>query len=107
MEGEHGALQGGFDGVTVNGNGRGYGDRELRSNRSALFLFGGTEAERRSWAEDAAEQFPAEGPLMVLGSPGELPSLLARTRGVVFVPDVLSLPWRSQGQLLHCLLRQE
>jgi hypothetical protein len=72
-----------------------------------LLLFGGTQDDRRAWAEEASEQFVGEGPLQILTSANDLPHFLGSTRGVVFVPDVAVLTWTDQAQLVQCLLRQE
>ncbi|HZA13286.1 MAG TPA: hypothetical protein VE618_02265, partial [Myxococcaceae bacterium] len=36
---------------------RGYPEQALITNRSSLLLFGGSEAERRAWADEAAANF--------------------------------------------------
>lgn len=86
---------------------RGYREEELVANRAALLLYGGTEEERRSWALEAAHHFEHEGALLEVRQMAELVEALKRTRGVVFVPDVVKLGLEAQSHILRCLLRQE
>ncbi|XXF78042.1 Fis family transcriptional regulator [Myxococcaceae bacterium GXIMD 01537] len=86
---------------------RGYREEELVSNRSSLLIFGGTEEERRSWAEEAAHHFEAEGPMVVARQPQELSEALKRSKGVVFIPDVTKLGIDVQGHIVRCLQTQE
>ncbi|HET9451521.1 MAG TPA: Fis family transcriptional regulator [Aggregicoccus sp.] len=87
--------------------GRGYREEELVSNRASLLLSGGTEDERRAWAQEAAEHFAAEGPLVEVRTAAELPAALKAPRGVVFIPDVSKLEHSAQALLLRCLQLQE
>jgi hypothetical protein len=87
--------------------GRGYREEELVTNRASLLLSGGTEDERRAWAQEAAEHFAAEGPLVEARTAAELAQALKAPRGVVFVPDVGKLEPSAQAQLLRCLQLQE
>lgn len=86
---------------------QGYRENELVANRAALLLHGGSEAERRAWAEEAAENFPSEGALVEVPSPAALGAALSQARGVVFIPDVLSLGDAGQLQVLRCLMEKE
>jgi len=86
---------------------RGYREEELVSNRASLLLYGGTEEERRSWAQEAAYSFEHEGALIEVRQVAELTEALKRPKGVVFVVDVTKLPWEAQGQILRCLQMQE
>jgi hypothetical protein len=85
----------------------GYQEAELVSNRAAVLLFGGTEADRRAWAEEAARAFAGEGPLCEVSQAAALPAALAHLKGVVFVPDLLALGNEAQFQILQCLLHRE
>lgn len=87
--------------------GRGYREEELVANRASLLLSGGSEDERRAWANEAAEHFAAEGPLVEVRSAAELAQALKAPRGVVFIPDVGKLEPVAQAQLLRCLQLQE
>jgi transcriptional regulator of acetoin/glycerol metabolism len=88
-------------------NPRGYGEEELISNRASLLLFGGTEEERRSWAQEAAYHFEHEGALVEVRQAAELAPALQRPKGVVFIPDVSKLGREAQGAILRCLQTQE
>lgn len=85
----------------------GYSEEDLVSNRAALLLYGGNEAERRAWAHEAAGHFAGEGPLVEVRSPPELSAPLGKSRGVVFVPDALALGLEAQSQILRCLQERE
>ncbi len=84
---------------------QGYREDELISNRAALLLYAGSEGVRRAWAEEAAAQFPNEGPLVVVTS--ALVPALERSRGVVYVVDVLALGYEGQGLILRGLREKE
>ena len=86
---------------------RGYREDELVSNRAALLLYGGEDADRRAWALEAAGNFAAEGPLVEARNLPELEPALQRNRGVVFVPAVLGLGLDGQSQILRCMQERE
>jgi hypothetical protein len=86
---------------------RGYREEELVSNRASLLLYGGTEEERRSWAQEAAHSFEHEGALMEVRQLTELVEALKRPKGVVFVPDVAKLGLEAQAHIVRCLQMQE
>ena len=86
---------------------RGYREDELVSNRAALLLFGGEDADRRAWALEAAGNFAAEGALVEARNLPELEPALQRNRGVVFVPAVLGLGLDGQAQILRCMQERE
>ena len=85
----------------------GYSEEDLVSNRAALLLYGGNEADRRAWAHEAAGHFAGEGPLVEIRSPQELSGSLGKSRGVVFIPDALALGLEAQSQILRCLQERE
>lgn len=86
---------------------RGYREEELVSNRASLLLYGGTEEERRSWAQEAAYSFEHEGALVEVRQAAELTEALKRPKGVVFVAEVTKLSREAQGHILRCLQMQE
>jgi hypothetical protein len=86
---------------------RGYREDELVSNRAALLLYGGDDADRRAWALEAAGNFAAEGALVVARNLPELEPALQRNRGVVFAPAVLGLGLDGQALILRCMQERE
>ncbi|MCP3137243.1 Fis family transcriptional regulator [Pyxidicoccus xibeiensis] len=84
---------------------RGYREEELVSNRSSLLIHGGTEEERRSWAQEAARNFDVE--LVEVKQAADLPTALRQPNGVVFIADVAKLGREAQFVLLRCLQMQE
>ncbi|NOK03717.1 MULTISPECIES: Fis family transcriptional regulator [unclassified Myxococcus] len=84
---------------------QGYREVELVCNRSSLLLHGGTEEERRCWAQEAARNFNVE--LVEVRQAAELPQALRQPNGVVFIPDVAKLGRDAQFILLQCLRMQE
>jgi transcriptional regulator of acetoin/glycerol metabolism len=86
---------------------RGYREDELVSNRASLLLYGGTEEERRSWAQEAAHYFEHEGTLVEVRQASELTEALKRPKGVVFIHDVSKLGLEAQQRILRCLQMQE
>jgi hypothetical protein len=86
---------------------RGYREEELVSNRASLLLYGGTEEERRSWAQEAAHYFEHEGALIEVRQLSELVEALRRPKGVVFVSDVAKLGLEAQAHIVRCLQMQE
>ncbi|MBZ4334738.1 Fis family transcriptional regulator [Corallococcus interemptor] len=84
---------------------RGYREEDLVSNRASLLIHGGTEDERRAWAEEAARNFGV--PLTEVRQAPELAGALRQPNGVVFIPDVGKLPLDAQGLILRCLQMQE
>jgi hypothetical protein len=84
---------------------RGYREEDLVSNRASLLIHGGTEDERRAWAEESARNFGV--PLTEVRQAPELSGALKQPNGVVFVPDLGKLPLEAQGLILRCLQMQE
>ncbi len=84
---------------------RGYREEELVSNRSSLLIHGGTEEERRSWAQEAARNFDVE--LVEVRQAADLPGALKQPNGVVFISDVAKLGREAQFVILRCLQMQE
>lgn len=86
---------------------QGYREDDLVKNRTAVMLIGGSEADRRAWAEEAASYFPGEGAVREVTEEAHLSAALAQGRGVVFIPDTLALGINAQGSVLRCLQYQE
>lgn len=86
---------------------RGYVERDLVTNRSSLLLHGGTESDRRAWADEAAQGFEAEGPLLIAHDAAELRAAVTRPRGVVFIPDVSGLDDGAQSEIVRALRERE
>ncbi|WP_426755997.1 Fis family transcriptional regulator [Myxococcus sp. Y35] len=84
---------------------KGYREVELVCNRSSLLIHGGTEEERRCWAQEAARNFDVE--LVEVRRAEELPQALRQPNGVVFIADVAKLGRDAQFLLLRCLQTQE
>lgn len=84
-----------------------YREEELVKNRAAVLLFGGSETDRRAWAEEASAHFESEGGVREVTEPAALLAALSLGRGVVFIPDATALGWEGQAQVLRCLQYQE
>jgi hypothetical protein len=84
---------------------RGYREEELVCNRSSLLIHGGTEDERRCWAQEAARSFDVE--LVEVRQAADLAAALRQPNGVVFIPDVAKLGREAQFAILRCLQMQE
>nr|WP_211193712.1 Fis family transcriptional regulator [Pyxidicoccus fallax] len=70
-----------------------------------MLIHGGTEDERRSWAQEAARNFDVE--LVEVKQAADLPGALRQPNGVVFIPDVAKLGREAQSVILRCLQMQE
>ncbi len=86
---------------------QGYSESALVANRTSLLLYGGSDLDRRAWAEEAALNFEEEGPLRIVGDDAEFLKTLSITRGVVFIPDISALSIQSQGELVRILRARE
>ncbi|MGQ0506300.1 MAG: Fis family transcriptional regulator [Myxococcaceae bacterium] len=84
-----------------------YSEAELVKNRSAVLLYGGSEADRRAWAEEASAHLAGEGPFFPVTTPEELPKALSSPRGVVYVSNTAQFPLDAQAKILQCLLHQD
>nr|WP_217911090.1 Fis family transcriptional regulator [Myxococcus sp. AM011] len=83
----------------------GYREEELVCNRASLIIHGGTEEERRSWAQEAARNFDVE--LVEVKQATDLAAALRQRNGVLFIPDAAKLGREAQGLILRCLQMQE
>ena len=86
-----------------------YPEAQLVTNRAAVLLYGASETDRHSWAQEAAAAFPEEGPLHELREPEgkSLEEALVRSRGVIYVADASKLPWDSQREIARQLHERE
>ena len=87
----------------------GYPEGQLVTNRAAVLLYGASESDRHSWAEEAAAAFSDEGPLHELREPEEkaIAAALHKSKGVIYVADAAKLPWDSQRELARQLREKE
>ena len=85
----------------------GYLESQLLSNRAAVLLHGGTEAERRGWATEASHHFEREGTLYEAKDDQALAPALKAAGGVVYVPDAQSLSSAMQRELVRVLRQKE
>jgi hypothetical protein len=82
----------------------GYSEAALVANRTSVLLWGGSEEERRLWAEEAAA---GQGGLRLAATAADLEQALRSAGGVVFVPNGATLPEEAQRALVRCLREQE
>ena len=78
---------------------------ELLTNRAAVLLHGGSEADRRHFADGAAQA--RELSLQDASDPAALPAATAAANAVVYVADVTRLPPDAQRELARVLHQQE
>lgn len=85
----------------------GFPEDQLVQNRASVLLFGGSEADRRAWAEEAALRLREDGVLTTLGAETELASALLDGRRVLFIPDIAQISQVGQMLLVKTLLERE
>jgi hypothetical protein len=85
----------------------GYAEAQLITNRVSVLLCGGTEADRKLWAQEAADAFSDEGALYEAAEPGKLSQSFSLRGGVVYVPDASQLSWAAQRELTRLLRERE
>ena len=83
----------------------GFSAEALVTNRAAVLVVGGAEADRRQWAQLAAASW--ELPLVDASDPVAFPEATARINGVVYVADVTRLSGDLQRELTRILHDQE
>jgi hypothetical protein len=79
---------------------------ELKRNRAAVLLSQGSEAERRTFALEAARALSPE-PFIEAKDAGTFGRSLAHARGVLFTPDVTRLPNELQREVVRTLRERE
>jgi hypothetical protein len=84
----------------------GYSAEQLRENRASLLLVGGIEADRRAFAMSAAGGLTSE-PFIEVTEASQLERAFRLHRGVVYVPDVSTIPAVTQRALVRVLRAQE
>ena len=83
----------------------GYRENELVINRTAVLLWGATDADRKAWAEEAATALGHA--LSVVENPAQLETALASPDAVVYLPDIAALGHGVQTALVRCLKERE
>ena len=84
----------------------GYSEEQLVRNRAPAVVVGGAEADRRAWAQEAAEALDAPA-LVEARDPASLLVALARGQGVVYVPDASQLALDVQREVVRTLRERE
>ncbi len=84
-----------------------YAEGQLVTNRVSVLLFGGTEGDRKAWAEEACEHLADDGPLVEAKDATALNQALSRRGGVVYVPDATQVSWAVQRELTRLLRERE
>lgn len=85
----------------------GYAEAQLITNRVSVLLCGGTEADRKAWAAEAADQFTEDGALYEAADANKLSQAFSLRAGVVYVPDASQLSWAAQRELTRLLRERE
>ena len=84
-----------------------YSPDQLKKNRAAVMVFGGSEADRRAFAAQAAQAFPDEGPLVEVRDEAGLKRAIGVGKGVVYVPDATQLTDGLQREVVRSLREKE
>jgi hypothetical protein len=84
---------------------RTYAESELVANRASVLLWGGTPADRATWAQEAAEL--AGRPLITVTRLEQLPAALVVRDTVLYLPDLLALGDAGQQLLVRSLTSLE
>ncbi len=79
---------------------------QLKKNRASMLLLGGGEADRRAFAVAAAQSAPGE-PFIEAKEPAQVARALKSQRGIVYVPDITTVPAATQRELVRVLREQE
>ncbi len=83
-----------------------YSEADLVQNRASVLVYGGSEADRRAWADEVAQRL-TQGALVEVGAGPDLDRALERKSGVVFIRDLTQLSSEAQGKLVRCLVERD
>lgn len=78
----------------------------LKKNRVSALVYGGTEAERKAFAQAATESIEGAG-LVEARDAVTLERALTNTKAVIYVPDVAILPPVTQRTVVRVLRERE
>lgn len=78
----------------------------LKKNRVSTLLFGGSEADRRAFAQAATQALEGAG-LVEAKDAVALERSLTNARAVVYVPDVTAIPPATQRAVVKALRERE
>ena len=85
----------------------GFTEAQLVSNRAVVLLYGGSEADRREWATEAATHLEGGRGLFEARDDAALSHALKAPAGVVYVPDAQVLSAPVQRELVRVLKQKE
>ncbi|MFO0600227.1 MAG: hypothetical protein U0228_33265 [Myxococcaceae bacterium] len=78
----------------------------LKRNRVSTLLYGGTESDRRAFAQTVTDELEASG-LVEAKDAASVERALNNSRAVVYVPDVTVLPAVTQRAVVRVLRERE
>jgi hypothetical protein len=78
----------------------------LKKNRVSALVYGGSEADRRAFAQTATQNLEGAG-FVEAKDAASLERSLSNARAVVYVPDVTALPAATQRAVVKTLRERE